>query len=375
MKKNTILQFRYILVSLFTLAQIQTTFCQDSDTIISNSYLYPTDYVENSYDEANPNIEEYLERPIKSVFEEKFRDGNENNFKALRIFLKERQDLKKKLNFELNKFSRIETKLSSNDRRLKKLQTILKNDKSNKITVPKFLMSRYDEYYYDDDFLYGREKKYSREEIDDKIRELEDQKKYYTDLLKKKQNVITNIKNIEGDIYNCIKQIDSALSPEYKQQDFRTNISIYFTILIGLLLSIFFFIIYRRSDSNLSKDLLSGNGLQFVTLFVLIIAIILFGILSILQGSELAAILSGISGYILGKGISAENKTSIPIEKNVNFFDANKDLIENIHKCKEKTNVDTNSATTNITGTESNNTTTDTNAAKDINSENTIDHN
>ena len=76
----------------------------------------------------------------------------------------------------------------------------------------------------------------------------------------------------------------------------------YFTILIAILLIVFFVIVYKRSDSTLSKDLLSGNGLQFVTLFVLIIAIILFGILSILQSSELAAILSGISGYILGKG-------------------------------------------------------------------------
>jgi hypothetical protein len=60
----------------------------------------------------------------------------------------------------------------------------------------------------------------------------------------------------------------------------------------------------KKSGEDLSKELLGGNGLQFVTLFVLIIAVILFGILDILQGSELAAILAGISGYILGKGVN-----------------------------------------------------------------------
>jgi hypothetical protein len=42
-------------------------------------------------------------------------------------------------------------------------------------------------------------------------------------------------------------------------------------------------------------------GIQFVTLFSLIIAIILFGVLKILEGRELAALLGGLSGYILGR--------------------------------------------------------------------------
>lgn len=79
--------------------------------------------------------------------------------------------------------------------------------------------------------------------------------------------------------------------------------SICFLGLIALILICFFSVIYLKSDLTLSKDLLGGYGLQFITLFVLIIAIILFGILDILKGSELAAMLSGISGYILGKGI------------------------------------------------------------------------
>lgn len=74
---------------------------------------------------------------------------------------------------------------------------------------------------------------------------------------------------------------------------------------------------YKRSDQTLARNLLSETGLQFVTIFILIIAIILFGILNILGGSELAAILSGISGYILGKGgqMMSERTKVEPITK------------------------------------------------------------
>lgn len=59
---------------------------------------------------------------------------------------------------------------------------------------------------------------------------------------------------------------------------------------------------------------------EFITLFVLIISIILFGILKILEGRELAAILSGIAGYILGK--SRPNKA----EKDEPEADENKTI-------------------------------------------------
>jgi hypothetical protein len=46
------------------------------------------------------------------------------------------------------------------------------------------------------------------------------------------------------------------------------------------------------------------TGIQFITLFSLVIAIILFGILGILEAKELSALLGGISGYILGRATS-----------------------------------------------------------------------
>lgn len=118
-----------------------------------------------------------------------------------------------------------------------------------------------------------------------------------------------NIDAIQQDIFLAEQAIFTTLSPEFRDQDFRKWISLTFSGLIAILLFSFFWIIYRRSDASLSKLMLGSSGLQFITVFILIIAIILFGILKVLGGSELAAILSGISGYILGKGgIAGEEK-------------------------------------------------------------------
>ncbi|MFM9839499.1 MAG: hypothetical protein ACKVOQ_14615 [Cyclobacteriaceae bacterium] len=124
-------------------------------------------------------------------------------------------------------------------------------------------------------------------------------------MLVRVQNILgklnRNKQNIEADIDECIATIDSAIAPEYKNQSFKRQISVAFSILIGILIIAFFLIVYLRSDNTISAILLSDGGLQFVTIFVLIIAIILFGVLDILKSNELSAILSGIAGYILGK--------------------------------------------------------------------------
>ena len=55
------------------------------------------------------------------------------------------------------------------------------------------------------------------------------------------------------------------------------------------------------------------KGMQFITLFLIVIAIILFGIMGTLEGRELAALLGGLSGYILGRtstaSVQAEEKS------------------------------------------------------------------
>jgi len=118
-----------------------------------------------------------------------------------------------------------------------------------------------------------------------------------------------NIEVLSQDIFHAEQALHASLMPERRNQDFRIWISLTFSGLIAALLMVFFLIMLKRSDATLSKRFLSGGaGLQFITVFVLIIAVILFGILNVLGGSELAAILSGISGYVLGKGSISQQR-------------------------------------------------------------------
>jgi len=55
------------------------------------------------------------------------------------------------------------------------------------------------------------------------------------------------------------------------------------------------------------------SGLQFITLFSLVISIVLFGILGILEGRELAALLGAISGYVLGRVSAGDSQTAMAV--------------------------------------------------------------
>lgn len=59
----------------------------------------------------------------------------------------------------------------------------------------------------------------------------------------------------------------------------------------------------NSADGEMIKSLFSDSdrGMQFVTLFLLVVAVILFGIMGILESKELSALLGGLSGYILGR--------------------------------------------------------------------------
>lgn len=99
-------------------------------------------------------------------------------------------------------------------------------------------------------------------------------------------------------LLQCIQsKISQLTSPE---QNFRTNTSWVFAALIGAVIIGFFVLAFR--DEVMRRAIFSGEtGIQFLTLFSVVIAIILFGIINILEGKELAALLGGLSGYILGR--------------------------------------------------------------------------
>ena len=92
----------------------------------------------------------------------------------------------------------------------------------------------------------------------------------------------------------------------YVSQNFKKQISWSFAFLVGLVIVGFFIVAYK--DEKVRKSIFSGDvGLQFITIFSIIIAIILFGITEVLGGKEISALIGGISGYILGR--SSINKS------------------------------------------------------------------
>lgn len=98
-------------------------------------------------------------------------------------------------------------------------------------------------------------------------------------------------------------QIATLLDIETPRRQFKKAMSIAYSMLLGGSILVFLIFFYMVSDKKLGRDLLiSGEGLRFITLFSLVIAIVLFGITGILEGKELSALLGGLSGYILGRG-------------------------------------------------------------------------
>ena len=104
--------------------------------------------------------------------------------------------------------------------------------------------------------------------------------------------------NKDKDLLQCIQEtIPQLTSPD---QQFRVYMSLGFAFLIAIVIGGFFYL--ASSDEVMRRAIFSGEtGIQFLTLFSLVIAIILFGIINILEGKELAALLGGLSGYILGR--------------------------------------------------------------------------
>jgi hypothetical protein len=117
---------------------------------------------------------------------------------------------------------------------------------------------------------------------------------YLNDQLTNKRQLLTDDK----DQLLCIQEtIPQLTSPD---QQFKGYMSGAFAALIAIVIGGFFLLASR--DEVMRRAIFSGEtGIQFLTLFSLVIAIILFGIINILEGKELAALLGGLSGYILGR--------------------------------------------------------------------------
>jgi membrane protease YdiL (CAAX protease family) len=99
--------------------------------------------------------------------------------------------------------------------------------------------------------------------------------------------------NIDDIVYTIL--ITGQLSNQFK-----LTAAIAVSIALIFFVAGYFFLASR--EAGIRGTLFGDSGLQFAALFSIIVAIILFGILNILEGKELAALLGGLSGYILGRG-------------------------------------------------------------------------
>ncbi|MEM6265133.1 MAG: hypothetical protein AAGI38_21675 [Bacteroidota bacterium] len=113
-----------------------------------------------------------------------------------------------------------------------------------------------------------------------------------------KQTLELNNANLSFE--NIGREIDKLMSELDQKNEFRLWMSVTFSVLVALVIAGFFLIVVKKE--NISADIFSGEkGIQFITLFLIIIAVILFGIMGILESRELSALLGALSGYILGR--------------------------------------------------------------------------
>ncbi|WP_395341946.1 hypothetical protein PN836_020495 [Ningiella sp. W23] len=104
------------------------------------------------------------------------------------------------------------------------------------------------------------------------------------------ENTLTAIELKLGNMFNLEKERNS----------FRMMTSIAFVALVAIVIVGFYIIALKKE--NIAESIFAGEkGIQFVTIFLIVISIILFGIMGVLESKELSALLGGLSGYILGR--------------------------------------------------------------------------
>lgn len=110
-------------------------------------------------------------------------------------------------------------------------------------------------------------------------------------------------------LFEVEQRIGSLFDDTKDVRRFRTVVTITFGILVMFVIAGFYLIAWYKH--GVAATIFSGEmGMQFITLFLIVIAIILFGIMGTLEGRELSALLGGLSGYILGRASDRTRRSS-----------------------------------------------------------------
>jgi len=114
----------------------------------------------------------------------------------------------------------------------------------------------------------------------------------------KKRNRLFAIEQRIASLYDATRDVNR----------FRSSATYTFGVLVFIVVCGFYLIAWYKD--GVAQTIFSGElGMQFITLFLIVIAIILFGIMGTLEDKELAALLGGLSGYILGR-VGGKESTS-----------------------------------------------------------------
>lgn len=132
-------------------------------------------------------------------------------------------------------------------------------------------------------------------------------KKTLSDYQKLQDENIKKIGELSGKIstnYDKIDTIDAEILKLIDVGDadgwYKIIISLSFAFLVASVIYGFYRVV--GNNSQIVETIFSNDsGIQFITLFSIVIAVILFGIIGVLEGKELSALLGGLSGYILGR--------------------------------------------------------------------------
>jgi len=141
------------------------------------------------------------------------------------------------------------------------------------------------------------------------------------ELAKKKEDSLLSQLNEEIDkatqtqlsYQRTLREIDELVNQMFIASDatnsFKLKMSIILSLLVAVVIGGFFWVAW--SDEQVKRSIFSSeSGIQFITLFAIVISVILFGIIGVLEGKELSALLGGLSGYILGRGNQSATRPS-----------------------------------------------------------------
>ncbi|RWA74275.1 MAG: hypothetical protein EOQ29_01185 [Mesorhizobium sp.] len=132
-------------------------------------------------------------------------------------------------------------------------------------------------------------------------------KKTLSDYQKSEDENVKRISELTSKIgtnYDKIDTIDAEILKLIDVGDadgwYKIIISLSFAFLVASVIYGFYRVV--GENNQIVETIFSNDsGIQFITLFSIVIAVILFGIIGVLEGKELSALLGGLSGYILGR--------------------------------------------------------------------------